>query len=222
MDRAVVTGLKERYATGSARVNALRGQRDMLDKQVSDCQGRLRQANEQSGYHDEAQMILQALEEKWRGNAGGALASVVSYGLSVVFGEPYELNIDSKVSRGVASTELTLTKSGLRTPIKNAKGGSVLNVLSFLFHTILTTSSKPRLRPILVLDEPFSHVSAEYRPQVCALLRELCHRLGLQMIIVSHEEELLEAADVAYLVELPEGKTAANVTCIKGRNEVQE
>lgn len=213
--------MRDQYQTARSSVDALRGKRDALDGQIRACQNRLLEANAQSGYHDEAQLILQALEEKWRGSAGGALADVVSYGLSVVFGEPFELNIDSKVSRGVASTELSLTTSGLRTPIKNAKGGSVLNVLSFLLHTIITTSSKPLLRPVLVLDEPFSHVSAEYRPQVCALLRELCHRLGLQMIIVSHEPELLDAADVAYLVEKPEGSTRATVTCIKTLNEEQ-
>lgn len=222
MDRATITAVKERHASASARVNALRGQRDMLNKQVSDCQERLLEANAQSGYHDEAQKILQALEEKWRGSAGNALANIVSHGLSVVFGGSYELNIDSKVARGVASTDLTLTVNGLRSRIKNAHGGSVLNVLSFLFHTILTTSSKPRLRPILVLDEPFSHVSAGFRSQVCALLRELCHRLGLQMLIVTHEEELIEAADTAYLVDKPEGATKATVSCIKNFNEVRD
>lgn len=222
MNRDTVTALKQRYGVAKGRVDALRGQRDMLNKQIGAAGARLIEAQSMATYHDEAQVILQALEEKWRGKSAGALAEVVSYGLTTVFGEPYELNIDSKVSRGVASTELSLTKNDLHTSIKNAKGGSVINVLSFLLHTILTTSSKPRLRPILALDEPFSHVSAEYRPLLCDLLRDLCHRLGLQMLIVSHEEEMLQAADMAYLVDLPEGSTKANVTCIKGRDEVRD
>ncbi len=93
-----------------------------------------------------------------------------------------------------------LITNGLETDIIGAKGGSVVNVFSTLLRFLFTLSNTPELRRILVLDEPFSMVSAEYRPALCSMLQEMCERLGFQLLFTSHEEELVESADTAYVI----------------------
>jgi hypothetical protein len=43
-------------------------------------------------------------------------------------------------------------------------------------------------------------VAAEQRPALCAMVKEITQRLGFQLLFSSHEDELLDAADMAYLV----------------------
>jgi DNA repair exonuclease SbcCD ATPase subunit len=40
------------------------------------------------------------------------------------------------------------------------------------------------------LDEPFRFVSDEYQPAVADLMEEMADKLGIQFIIVTHEENL--------------------------------
>lgn len=66
-----------------------------------------------------------------------------------------------------------------------------------------------RVRQIMILDEPLGMLSAEYQPAAGELLRKLAHELGIQIIVVSHNPEMLESADRAYeLVGAPSGVTA--------------
>jgi DNA repair exonuclease SbcCD ATPase subunit len=56
-----------------------------------------------------------------------------------------------------------------------------------------------------VLDEPFSMMAQAQRPALCALMRDITESLGFQLLFSSHEDELLDAADVALQVH-PGGK----------------
>ena len=102
------------------------------------------------------------------------------------------------IKRGVANLDLEMETNGLRTRIIGAKGGSVIQILAFLFRVLFTVSQNPPLLPLLILDEPFSMVSAKYRGTLGELVHELSRRLNIQFILASHEEEIAEASDVTY------------------------
>lgn len=192
------------YRALSQRLAHWQGQVELLDKQIVEQQTKLDDAELQVQYHGEALKILQALEEKWRGSFEQALAGVVSHGLTTVFGRELRVNIESEVKRSVASMTMTVTEGENTTGILGAEGGSLVEVMDFLLRVLLTLSSRPPLRHLLILDEPFSHVSAEYRAALCDLLRELAAQLDFQILLVSHEPEMADAADIAYLITKPE------------------
>lgn len=203
--------------TAKTQVERWRGQAELLDRQAEETQRAHAALTHDAEIHKEALVILQSLEKKWRGAFEQALATVVSEGLSAVFGRPITISIESKLARGVASVNITMTDGDVTTSILGAEGGSVVNVVSFLLRVLLTISVRPPLRRLLVLDEPFSHVSTEYRPALCQLLREMAQRLEIQIVLVSHEEELADAAIVTYLVEKPGDE--AEVKRLTGPNE---
>ena len=156
------------------------------------------------GWHidDAALIILRELEATWRGKFEGALAEVGGRGLTAVFGQEIEVKVTSDIKRGVSNLDLALVTDGLETDVMGSKGGSVVNVFDALLRFIFTMSNQtPVLRRILLLDEPFSMVSADYRPALCDMLREMCSQLGFQLFFSSHEEELIESADVAYIIQ---------------------
>jgi DNA repair exonuclease SbcCD ATPase subunit len=144
--------------------------------------------------------VLDRLENTWRGRYEQALAALGSQGLSAVFDKKMEVVLESTKKRGAASMDIALITDGLRTRIKGAKGGSVAQVLAVLLRLLLALSGRPAMRPLLMLDEPFSQVSADLRPALCAMLQETTRRLNFQMLFTAHEDELLDAADVAYMV----------------------
>lgn len=71
-----------------------------------------------------------------------------------------------------------------------AAGGGVVDVAAFALRVSCLMLHRPRLSKVVVLDEPFRFVSAEYQENVGRMLEELASDLDLQVIMVTHNEEL--------------------------------
>lgn len=160
--------------------------------------------------------VLQELEGAWRRSFESRLSSVVSDGLTAIFGEEIKLEVKSTVKRDATSMQLVLTQGDIEIDdIVGGTGGSLVSVLDVLLKILLLVSA-PDLRRVLVLDEAFRMVEARHLPALGQLLRELSDRLSMQFILVSHETELLDAADVVYSVE------NGGVKLIKSQHEERE
>jgi DNA repair exonuclease SbcCD ATPase subunit len=129
---------------------------------------------------------------------------IITYGFNVVFGEGvYRFKIGGPELKG---NEITLSFDIVervgdidynRDPY-NEMGGGVADVLSFLLQFVVLFLSKDKVRPVLFLDESMKHLSNEFRPAMASLMRELAERTAVQIVMVTHENLFLEAADTAY------------------------
>jgi hypothetical protein len=177
---------------------------------------------------EQAMAVLQGLESAWKKNFEAALADIVSRGLSLVFGEPMKVEIISDISRGASSVGFQLTtgegEQTLSTAIIGARGGSVVEVASFLFRVLLVLSSRPPLRKIIVIDESFRMVADENIPALAQMIRHLADHLGIQIVLVTHMHAFADAADVVYEVTAARGCKipTARVRRIKSRNDTHE
>ena len=73
----------------------------------------------------------------------------------------------------------------------SASGGGVVDVAAFALRLSCLMLSKPPLRRLLVLDEPFKFVSAEHRDRIQTLLRTLAEEMRIQILMVTHIEQLV-------------------------------
>ena len=178
--------LTAQLETVNAKRDALKARGDML----SQCLG-----------------VLHGMETTWRDRFQQGLAAVVSEGLTSVFADQIEVKLETSQYRDATAIDLRVMQGGIETDVEEAKGGSLVQVLSFLLRVLLVVSVQPKLRHVLLLDEPFGMVSKEFRPAVAELLMELSNRLDLQMVIITHEEDYLACADRAYVVHLVDGAT---------------
>lgn len=56
----------------------------------------------------------------------------------------------------------------------------------------------PRDASLLVLDETFAHVSSDYLEPLGQFLREVVDKTGVQIIMVTHQQEFANFADKVY------------------------
>jgi DNA repair exonuclease SbcCD ATPase subunit len=54
---------------------------------------------------------------------------------------------------------------------------------------------KGKVNPIFILDESMKHLSEVWRGNASELLKAFCDKLGLQIILSTHLNELMENAD---------------------------
>lgn len=119
------------------------------------------------------------------------IASVVTSCLQAVFQEEaYKFGIEFQEQRGRTGAILYLERDGIKLdkPM-DAAGGGVVDVAAFALRAACLVLHRPRLRRLLVLDEPFKFVSREYRPRIRQMLEQLSQDLSIQIIMVTHDGE---------------------------------
>lgn len=138
----------------------------------------------------EASEVAQTVSEEIQKRAYSCIALTVSRCLEAVFDEPYGFQVKFVQKRGKVEVELGFIREGNVVDPMSASGGGVVDVAAFALRLASLLMLGKRGRKLLILDEPFKFVSAEYRSNLCELLDMLSDELGIQIIMVSHIEEL--------------------------------
>lgn len=138
----------------------------------------------------EATKVVQQVAETVQAQAHARIAQVVTRCLSAVFEDPYEFRILFEQKRGRTEARLVFVDGEQELDPLTAVGGGVVDIAAFALRLAALLLHQPPLRRILIADEPFRFVSAEYRDRVRVLLENLHAELGVQFIIVTHITEL--------------------------------
>jgi DNA repair exonuclease SbcCD ATPase subunit len=107
-----------------------------------------------------------------------------------VFGdEAYEFRIITEQKRNRTEARAVFVRDGEEFDALSSIGGGVVDVAAFALRVAVILAQDP-VRRLLILDEPMKFVSAEYRPQVRALLETLADELDVQIVLVTHISDL--------------------------------
>lgn len=139
---------------------------------------------------DEAQRHAQETAKAVQQVVHDRVASLVTRCLEAVFDERYEFDIVFEEKRGRTEARLVLRRGGAEVDPMSSVGGGVVDVVAFALRLACLMLHRPRLRRLLVLDEPFKYVGAADRPRVRQLLEELSAELEVQFFIITHMDEL--------------------------------
>lgn len=165
----------------------------------------------------EAQTIVAAVAAETQNAFTVHLSDLATLGLETVFDEPYKLRVEFETKRNRSEASIffePMTNEEGRIDPLEASGGGVVDIASFALRVslwTLTGRTKRRSAPVMILDEPFRFVSQDLQPRASQLLKEVSKRLGIQFIIVTHEQELIEEADRVFRVEKKNGRSTVKV-----------
>lgn len=147
-------------------------------------------ASEKSDNALEARLIIQQLSTTVQQNVHSRIAAIVSRCLETVFDEPYSFLIKFENKRGRTEAILTFVRGDLEADPMESCGGGVVDVAAFALRLACLCLSKPRLRKLLVLDEPMRFLSKHHQPSIAKLLLSLAEELKVQIIMVTHNPVL--------------------------------
>lgn len=103
------------------------------------------------------------------------------------------LGIEVEQKRNRTEARLCLYDSGgeaLGDPLDSTGHGHV-DVAAFALRMASMVMARPRVRRLFVADEPFRAVDRHRRPRVRALIESLAEELGVQILMVTHDRELV-------------------------------
>lgn len=139
-----------------------------------------------------AQEIAQEVAQTVQQKAHVKIASVVTRCLKAVFGEEaYEFKIDFERKRGKTEARMYFERDGLEIDPLTASGGGPVDVAAFALRLAALVLSRPLKRPVLILDEPLKFPSKEYWPEISEMIRAVSEEMGVQIIMVTHQDGLV-------------------------------
>jgi DNA repair exonuclease SbcCD ATPase subunit len=158
-------------------------------------------------------LLFQTFSEQEQRVVQAKFEQLISYGLTLVFGERFkQFRLNAGIERNQVVLNPTLVfevDDGIEVTsgIMGAQGGGPSDLIGFLLKLLTVVfHGRDKVRPVLFLDETFSHLSAEYLPAMAEVIRKLVDELGndLQIILVTHQTAFAEVADKAYRFSLNE------------------
>lgn len=186
---------------GQARLVAEEGRRVAaeVDKLTADIQ-----------MYEELTALFQTISEERQNDLQNKIQTLVTHGLQTIFGEDISFRILTSSHGKLAASDLVVVSTvggeEVETPVLEARGGGMANVVGFLLRLVILMLTAGARRTI-VLDETFAQLSAEYEPLLADFLRELVDKTDIQIIMVTHSTAFDDAADVSYRFSLHSGET---------------
>ncbi len=174
---------EEEVSNLASRLKLLEQTVQREEKELKDAEQRLKDSQS-------AQEVLQFLAQAVQQKAHQRISEVVSSCLSAVFDDPYQFKIEFERKRGRTEAQLRFVRRDLDVEPLTASGGGVVDVAAFALRVACLVMHRPRLSRLVVLDEPFRFVSAQYRENVRQMLEELAKDMDIQILMVTHIEEL--------------------------------
>jgi len=127
------------------------------------------------------------------------MASLITYGLKTIFDDQkltFIPNITKKNDK--VHIELKTENNGVEGEF-GSFGGSVAVIESFLLRVLCML--KKNYARLMLLDETFAAVGEEYIYNTGKLISELSKKLGLDVLLVTHQKEFQTTADHVYRVK---------------------
>lgn len=183
-----------------------------LAKEGKELQVSVTELKQNISYYEKAASILASISDERQSLAQQQIESLVTQGLQTIFGEEISFHIVSKL-QGRNTVVDFIVRSTLsdgtivETPVLDARGGGLAALVGFFLRLIMILLSPDNVRPILFLDESFSHLSAEYEPRLAEFIRDLVDKTGMQIVLVTHSDAYSDSADRKYRFSMKNGVT---------------
>jgi ABC-type enterochelin transport system ATPase subunit len=181
------------------RINDCRAQKKVLEQSIEKDKNKIQQHEYEKEAIQEAKIILQLAAKETQKNIEHHFSSLVTKALQIIFDHPYVFHPEFIERRNKTECDFWLLKDEEKIKPKFAVGGGVMDTIAFALR--LADWKLEKSSPVIVLDEPFRNLSANLMPKAANTLRYLADELGLQMIISSHENDIVDQADAVFDVK---------------------
>lgn len=173
-----------------------KGRRDLLQKQLNDLKRRKRKLMAEIIISDKAQQIIHIVAKATQQDLQYHISDIVSFALSSVFDDPYAFVVEFVSRRNKIEADMWLEKNECYLDPMSSTGGGVVDIVAMALRLSMWTLSEPKTRPILILDEPFRFLKGkEYPVRGAEMIQQFSRKLDVQVIMNSHDPELVDCAD---------------------------
>jgi DNA repair exonuclease SbcCD ATPase subunit len=206
--------LKARLANARRKIDADIAHAKVIATKGVSVKKEIELATNDHDLYSKVAITLASIGEQRQADAQTQIEQLVTRGLTTIFGEEISFHL-VQTQRGKTPEVKFLVKSQgavgqtIETSVMDSRGGGLAAVVGFLLRLVIMLLRTGRNNRVLILDESFSHVSAEYERPLAEFLKELVDKTDVQIILVTHSDAFSEFADKRYRLTTVAGATEA-------------
>lgn len=181
------------------RIDRIEGYREALRNQKTDLESEIKGLKDEINLLTKTSAVLKHLLDVMVKDEISKMAGLITYGLKTIFDDQdlSFLPVITKKNEKI-HIELKTQNKGIEGEF-GSFGGSVAVIESFLLRVLSVL--KMKLARLMLLDETFAAVGSEYIPNTSKLISELSDKLGLDVLLVTHQKEFQQFAKHVYRVK---------------------
>ena len=180
-------------------VSKAHGSRLHLEASLASRESQISQAVKETAAFEDVQRLIQETAQEVQESLRFHLQDLVQHALDSIFPGVYKFIVEFTMSRGRTDARLLVEKDGnVMDDLMEDEGGTLVQIVAMALRIAVWT-----LKPtdnVMVFDEPGAMVSEQYKGIFAELLRGLSQKLSIQLLVVSHDEKYIAAADRTFLV----------------------
>ncbi|MBD3261260.1 MAG: hypothetical protein GF334_06180 [Candidatus Altiarchaeales archaeon] len=187
------------------RTRFLEGMRETKRAQREAALQKVTSLQEEADLLDKTEKVLKHLIDKLAKKDLSQMDRLVTYGLKSVFPD-IDVRFESDLEEHGKKVKIRLSTIFGENTVDEESKCSIDVIESLLLR--LVCIQKLKRAPILFLDEAFGAVDSDYITNVSGLVSELAHKLGMDILLVTHNSALADAADSNYRINRRNNKTS--------------
>lgn len=189
------------------RYNIERGKQAQLETSIASITTRVKRSNVTLQRYEKAREIVRKVGLDTQQQLQYHIGDITSLALEAVFDDPYELVVEFVQRRNRTECDLYFSRDDNQVDPISASGGGAVDVAAFALRIASWSMQTPRTRNTIILDEPMRFLSVDKQEKASRMIKELSDRLGIQFIIITHEDTLAQYADKTFEVKIRKGKS---------------
>ena len=188
------------------RLEQLKGAKLSKEMSLATLQKELESSRLSLVEHEDAREIIRKVGMDTQAELEVSISDIATLALESVFGDSaYKLGISFIQRRSKTECDLYFERDGNRVDPLTASGVGAVDVAAFALRIASWSMSIPHSRNCIILDEPFRFLSENYQEQASLMLKEISSKLGIQIIMISHNLTLASSADRVFNVSIRKG-----------------
>ena len=187
------------------------GQQQKIENNLITIKSNILMLQDEVDYTEKARLIIQKVAKATQAELEYYISELVTLAFASVFPDPYEFGVAFEEKRGKTECRMRFLRDGHEVNPLSGSGGGPLDIASTTLQ--FTIWSLNKTRAIIGLDEPFRFLSRDLQPKAGEMLKEVSKKLGLQILMVTHSEDLAACADKTFHFDIKQGVTHVDGIC---------
>lgn len=194
----ILSEIKDKY-------NQLLGKKENIEHSLEKEKKELEELQNRGQNLDSVAVLLQETATEMQESLRFHVSDIVQTAIDAVFPNMYTFHIDFIIKNNRTNADIYLTRDGKRIDPMDGSGGGLVDIVSLALR--LSSWGLSKTDNVILMDEPLKFLSQNLKPLAGEIIKTLSDKLNLQLIIVTHDQFIVDIADKVFTVKLKDKKS---------------
>jgi len=193
-------------------LNKQKGKRSQIEDDIDTLEVSIKRNERSLIRHTEASELIKIAGLKTQEQLQYHISDITSMAMDAIFPDPYEIKVEFIQRRNKTECDIYFVRNDHKVDPLDSSGIGTVDIATIALRVACWSMNVPHTRNVIILDEPLKNLDKKKQELGSMIIKEISRKLGIQFIIVTHEEVLASYADKTFEVTMNKKRGISKVT----------